>query len=58
MEPGAWRFHFFLSEIRFLSSLLLVEFKRVRRSINGMVNSLAKLGVDRETPFSSQIMSF
>lgn len=30
----------------------------LRRSINGMVNSVAKLGVDRETPFSAQIMSF
>lgn len=48
---GPWRFHFLFSEIKFLSSLGLVESKHGVRLANSMADALAKQGVDRSIPF-------
>lgn len=43
------RFQFYFNEIRFLSSLIRVEFQHVGRMANGFVYALAKQGVDRSS---------
>lgn len=47
---GHWKFHFLLSDIKFMSSQGLVEFKHVGRLANVMVDSLGKQGVDKVVP--------
>lgn len=46
-----WRFHFYLNEIKMLSSSIEVEFGHVGQMANGirMADSSAKQGVDRSS---------
>lgn len=46
-----WKFHYFLNEIRSLSSLFQLAFKHINRSAHVLAESLAEQGADRDVPF-------
>lgn len=52
-----WKFHFCFNEIKFLVSCIQVVFRHVIRSSNGVVDVLAKQGIDRSVSLGGAFVS-